>query len=526
MMQGNKRRTDPLFNLIKSLNKGEKRNFKLYVKRLNDPGNTKFVLLFDVLAAMPLYDESVILKKAPSITKTQLPNLKAHLYKEILLCLRNLQAKKDIDLQLREQLDYAKVLYNKGLYKQSLKILDKAKKLARQYKKDFPFMEALHYEKSTQMQHILKWDEDDQGSPAEDAVKTQESIGNITLLSNLTLRLAGLFLRNGYIRNEKEFRTTTDFFKANLPEVDHDKLDFNEKLYLYRCYVWYYYITQDFLMCYRYSQKWVDLFEDDHLKRIRPVAYLKGLNSLLSSLFMINHYERFSTVLKQLEYFAEHIDYSKERNVEILIFNFLSRHRINGHFMKGTFTEGTRLVKDIVADLNEYRHQMDPYAIIILNYKLACLYFGDQNYEKASLFLEEIITDRDSKVGEDIQGFARILNLISYYEAGKDEGVERGIRSTYRYLIRVKDMNSFQKVIMKFLRRLSDIYPQDLRKEWISLKDQLIEAGKSPYERRPFLYFDIISWLESKIENRPVQEIINTRGLSLSRPEFRSAVNI
>ena len=34
---------------------------------------------------------------------------------------------------------------------------------------------------------------------------------------------------------------------------------------------------------------------------------------------------------------------------------------------------------------------------------------------------------------------------------------------------------------------------------------------KNKFEKRAFLYFDIISWLESKIENRSVQEIIKEK---------------
>lgn len=38
-----------------------------------------------------------------------------------------------------------------------------------------------------------------------------------------------------------------------------------------------------------------------------------------------------------------------------------------------------------------------------------------------------------------------------------------------------------------------------------------------PYEKRAFLYLDIISWLESKIENRPVAEIIQEKAKELIR---------
>ncbi len=61
------------------------------------------------------------------VKKSQLSNLKAHLYKQILVSLRLNPVNQNIRIQLREQLDFATILYHKGLYKQSLKILDKAK---------------------------------------------------------------------------------------------------------------------------------------------------------------------------------------------------------------------------------------------------------------------------------------------------------------------------------------------------------------------------------------------------------------
>ena len=54
---------DALFSLIKSLNRSEKRQFKLYVNRLQINADAKFLLLFDVLDKLNEYDETIILKK-------------------------------------------------------------------------------------------------------------------------------------------------------------------------------------------------------------------------------------------------------------------------------------------------------------------------------------------------------------------------------------------------------------------------------------------------------------------------------
>ena len=125
------RSSDALFQLIKSLEKSEKRNFKLYIKRNSASEDLKSIQLFDALDKMEEYDEAQLLNKNKSIRKQQLSNAKAHLYREILSSLRLIRQEDNIDIQLHEQLDYARILYNKGLYLQSLKILDRIKENAR-----------------------------------------------------------------------------------------------------------------------------------------------------------------------------------------------------------------------------------------------------------------------------------------------------------------------------------------------------------------------------------------------------------
>src|SRR5215213_3655386 len=125
------RSTDILFQLIKSLEKAEKRHFKLYIKRSSAKEDLKIVRLFDAIDNLDTYDEKYLLKKLPGTEKRQLYNLKTHLYKEILASLRLLKSADSIDLQLHEQFDYAHILYKKGLFLQSLKILEKAKEMAR-----------------------------------------------------------------------------------------------------------------------------------------------------------------------------------------------------------------------------------------------------------------------------------------------------------------------------------------------------------------------------------------------------------
>ena len=127
---------DPLFQLIKSLTKAEKRYFKLHATTQKATEDVKFIKLFDLIDKQKEYNESKILDKEQTIKNQQLSNLKAHLYKQILKSLRSFNSDEDIDLQTRELLDHSTILYNKCLYGQCVKMLERAKHTAEKYDKN------------------------------------------------------------------------------------------------------------------------------------------------------------------------------------------------------------------------------------------------------------------------------------------------------------------------------------------------------------------------------------------------------
>jgi hypothetical protein len=75
------------------------------------------------------------------------------------------------------------------------------------------------------------------------------------------------------------------------------------------------------------------------------------------------------------------------------------------------------------------------------------------------------------------------------------------------------DLHEVQMEMIKFIKGLQDIYPHELKNAFKNLLEKLKKYEDHPYERRAFLYLDIISWLESKIENKPVGEIISNKYL-------------
>ena len=112
---------------------------------------------------------------------------------------------------------------------------------------------------------------------------------------------------------------------------------------------------------------------------------------------------------------------------------------------------------------------------------------------------------------EDLLCFSRILNLVAHYEAGLDQNLDALIKSTYKFLLKMNELHLVQQRIIAFLRNLSNIYPHELKSAFENLHKELKAFENHPYEKRSFMYLDIISWLESRIENVTVESIIRKK---------------
>ena len=226
--------TDTLFQLVRSLEKAEKRHFKLYIKRSSGNEDLKIIELFDALDKLTDYDEAILLKKLPSIKKPQLSNIKVHLYKQLLSSLRLLKSTDSIDLQLNEQLDYARILYNKGLYIQSLKILEKLKEIAKTHYKFNFLTQVISWEKKIETLHITRSMQNRGEQLSIEAIEVNTRVDNVSRLSNLALRLYSWYIKNGHARNEKDEKNVKQFLEDNLPPGAHSQTGFYERLYLYQ----------------------------------------------------------------------------------------------------------------------------------------------------------------------------------------------------------------------------------------------------------------------------------------------------
>ncbi|HWC52557.1 MAG TPA: hypothetical protein VG676_03150, partial [Chitinophagaceae bacterium] len=343
-------------------------------------------------------------------------------------------------------------------------------------------------------------------SAESDAVNFELSLVN--QLSNLSLQLYGWYIKHGHARNEKDLSDIHSFFEKHIPAGAFQAEGFYEKLYLYQSYCWYASIRQDFLQYYRYSQKWVDLFHDHpEVLKIEAAAYIKGMHNLMNAHFYLLNQQKLNDVIKNFEQFAHTKLVEQNENNRILTYVYLYTARINLYFLKGTFTKGLRLVPFLEEMLKEYGIYLDEHRVLVFYYKIACLYFGSGDNEKAIEYLNKIINLR-SDLWIDLQCYARLLHLIAHYELGNFDLLEYLTKSVYRYMAKMQNLSKVEEEMFAFLRKSFHVGAHALKPEFEKLLATLKKYEGSPLESRAFAYLDVISWLESKINHVNVQDVI------------------
>ena len=81
-------------------------------------------------------------------------------------------------------------------------------------------------------------------------------------------------------------------------------------------------------------------------------------------------------------------------------------------------------------------------------------------------------------------------------------------------MAKMESLSLVEEEIFKFLRKAFLVSPDKLKPEFGKLLEKLKAYEKSRFETRAFMYLDVISWLESKIAEVPVQDVIREKFLS------------
>jgi hypothetical protein len=500
---------DELARLITSLTKSEKRYFKMM--SAIQGGEKSYLKLFEAIEKNGDYDEEKIRKTfANEEFIKRLPSVKNYLYHQILKSLRANYGGSTIDSQLKAMMEEVAILFDKRLYKQCIKILERAKELGQTNELVLHLIEINAWEEKVLIETLSldKFEKFLNNSLKEEVhlLELQKNVAEYRILFN-KINLINRQIKEA--RTEEELnRFESIINNPFLKSIDTAK-SFDARNYFYIIHLIYNHAKGDHEACLSIAEKQLFLIESYPTRiKEKPQIYISALNNILLSDIHLHRYDNFMETLTKLRDIPD-----KSLSNEVRIFVSSYTFEMVMYLDTGEFHKGLGIVDEIMEGLKKYHDRINVIEEITLLYNLFYLYFGTGEFSKALGIINKLLNEYQKELRYDIQSAVRILNLILHFELGNTTLLDYNAISTYRFLYKSKRLYKLENIVLNFIRKkMPGIYTQaDQIEAFRELRQEFIELSQDPFEQKAFEYFDYISWLDSKIEGRSFEEVVKQK---------------
>ncbi len=510
--------SDEIFQLIKSLTKQEKTYFKKFASAFTDEEGSNYLKMFDEISNQAVkgetYNEEKI--KKGNYSGKFLKNLSYHknyLYNMIMSSLINYHKENKEIIFIRNLLSQVEILTGKLLYEQALKVLARASKIAAE-KEMFLFSYEINY-----LERVLKkltLGHLESTLQINDFYKNQkeilEKLLNIIEFYNLHDRINDIMRKSstGNSRSEGEMNELSIILENDLLKDESNALTFQSKILMNDILLLNGMSKGDYQYAYKYISANVSIWEKNiHKTSGKLDGYIFALNNLLIAQRRLKlNDEGSETLLKMKGLERVYPNYLTDKN-KVFIFYSVNIVELTGYLESCDFENLEKLIMECEKDFGSYESKMNLHYRIILYYFLGISNFVMDKYEKSIYWLGKIINIGKTNFSQDYQCYSRIVYLISYYELGYYDSMEYALKSAYHFLSKREKVYKYENIILQYLRRSFRINSKkELGCMFEDMKRDLEKIVNDPFEQNAFDAFNILYWLESKIKNISVAQVM------------------
>jgi tetratricopeptide (TPR) repeat protein len=263
---------------------------------------------------------------------------------------------------------------------------------------------------------------------------------------------------------------------------------------------------------YLHRRKVLDIIESHPLEMIEhPKQWMHNARLLLNALSHFKMYDEFEKEQQRIKQKIHGIsEVKKTQNLNAEIYNTIHNSKLDMDIDRGLFKRSATYSDEAHGYFNTYKDQIDLNSMMVLYFNFSYAYFGNGEYQKSLKWINKLINENYGNVRLDAQCMARIMNIAIHFELGNYELIPSLTRSTNRFLTKVDRKFKVETSFLKFANRyLRDEYTPDLKSHFLDEIDKLSSICEVPFEKKAIEFFDLISWLRTKTENRTMEEIMS-----------------
>ena len=464
------KKNEELHSLIKSLNKSERRYFRLFCG--NNSDSNVYHRLFEEIDKQEIYNESDI-KRIFASEKfvKQLTTAKNYLRNLILKALRNYYADISKNSSLKDTLKNIEILYHKGLYKHAEFEVKKAIKNAQQYENYTALYEAVFWKR--RLLQAVRPDAD--AELKEISLKQLDCTGHLTAYTNAWRSNIGI---------------TPD--QADSAILEHDALQTRlmKGLHNYQLNI-IQNNTPDALQVLKSVVK--DMEAHPHRLVEESEMYLSIVNNLIAFFIFMKQYDNAYQYIDQVK---THLSFIK--NPGAPIYKILLRtYNIELEIYRDQrdFKKALILIDEINKLLKNPNVQAPITYRISFWFQFANLYFINQNYSEALKWINRLLEYRSDESRPDLIIYAHWLNLMVHYELKNMFVLRYFVDSTKRHLQKRKKIDPFERALLQLFSRVSRV-PESESSIHFRIAQKTLAKKGNVIPEEILDYVDFNEWIE------------------------------
>lgn len=489
--------SEDLFRLIRSLSKGEKRNFKLLAGLLAGEKDKKYIELFDVIDRQDTYDEGKVLRQTKDLYGGQLAVGKHYLFKLILKSLVYYRNNPGADLN--NYLEQVKVLAEKDLYPQAHKFLRKGLQEARVIE-DF----SAHYTmlrmqldmvlRAQNEKHLAQHITEIEAESADVIAKmvnldAYKGLNNRAFLLTQTRLVASGEVDRAALEALQQHTLMSDIAQAHSVRARIEFHILNRKFSS---------LKGDLEAAIAHSEQLLDLFDENPLLKEELIRlYFAELANVCTYLLRLGRIPEAFAKMDQFRQFR--LTYPKAR---VDFFQLYYVMLIAAAVHTGQPERAIDLEMEMEEEWMAVEGKIPKAHEMWLRYLLSYAHFMADKNKTALRWVNKLLAEPRSDVRIDIQANARILNLMIHYNLGNFTVVESEVVSAKRFMEKYDHLQDYEKQALRCLKALATAAngpnAKAITANWYA-KFVAFEAASTSTGTR---MLDMVEWLHSMVVQR------------------------
>jgi len=491
-----------LKDLIQTMTPSEKRYFKIFAGRHVIGERNKYLLLFEHIDKAQRNGQPAATSEEPEVTFT--PADQTYLYQLILRAMRAYNSGKFPHAPLTDMLHDLQFLFDKGLINQCRKLLRKAQKLARKY--DYPIkqLELCFFERKLQRLAVQKDYRDQISRINREEQAALEKLQRQADYVQTHDQLFGMVRQKFHHRPGQREAGLEALASQPWLKDEAQANSFELRVTFHLTHYWIGQLNGDADKVAHHSEQLIRIFDDmPHLAREQPGRYVNILNNYLVACFGQQSFDRFPEVVERLKSFP-----ARTLEEEARVFHTAHFQELLYYLNTARLEEGVKLVPAIEQGLQKYRGKIAQSKVVTLCYNVCMLFFVQEKWADMLTWLNKVIYDIKTTQRQDVQDFARLLQLIAHFELGNILFLRDLLRSVRRHFKNHNRLSRFEKLVLHYLSKLGGTIAKDERQELFeNFRFQLVTLRKA-LGQRIFGYDEVRQWVESRVQRKPLAEVL------------------